>query len=267
MANPVQKDFSVIGGITILNSNLTGVATEGSAVEIDTEGKSLAVVQVTGTWTGTLSLQVTVSGDVWVTAGSAATFVNVATRSAGATITTNGIYQFDVSGYTSVRVTATAAMTGTANVLLNATSFALASGLGTPAILSGSALIGDVGGGVRATSGGLSTPNRLTSAAAGNNSTLVKSSAGRVYKITGYNAATTLRFLKLYNKTTAPVVGTDTPVNTFALPPSKDFDIDFGIIGRSFATGIGFGLSTGVADADTGALVAGDILAMNTHFS
>lgn len=266
MANPVQKDFSVVGDITILNSNLTGVATAGSAVEIDTEGKSLAVVQITGTWTGTLSLQVTVSGDVWVTVGSAA-FANVATRGVATTITTNGVYQFDVSGYTSVRVTATAAMTGTANMLLNATSFALTTGLGTAAIVGGTAAIGDVGGVVRATSGGLSTPNRLVSAAAGNNATLVKATAGRIYKITGYNAATTLRFLKLYNKATAPVVGTDTPPDTFALLPSSDFDIDFGIIGRSFSTGIGFGLSTGAADADTGALVAGDILVMNTYFS
>jgi hypothetical protein len=266
MASPVQKDFSVVGDITILNSNLTGVATAGSAVEIDTEGKSLAVVQVTGTWTGTLSLQVTVSSDVWVTVGSA-TFANAATRGVGTTITANGIYQFDVSGYTSVRVTATAAMTGTANMLLNATSFALTNGLGTPAILSGTASIGDVGGSVRSTSGGLSTPNRLVSAAAGNNATLVKATAGRVYKITGYNAATALRFLKLYNKATAPVVGTDTPVDMFALLPSKDFGIDFEILGRSFTTGIGFGLSTGAADADTGALVAGDILAMNTYFA
>jgi hypothetical protein len=263
MANPVQKDFSVVGDITILNSNLTGVATAGSAVEIDTEAKSLAVVQVAGTWTGTLSLQVTVNGAVWVTVGSAA-FVNAATRGVATTLTANGVYQFDVSGYTAVRVTATAAVTGTANILLNATSFALT---GTTTILAGSSLVGDVGGGVRATSGGLGTPNRLVSAAAGNNATLVKATAGRIYKITGYSAATALRFLKLYNKATAPVVGTDTPVDTFALPASSSFDIDFGLLGRSFATGIGFGLSTGAADADTGALVAGDILAVNTYFA
>lgn len=106
---------------------------------------------------------------------------------------------------------------------------------------------------------------RLLSAAASVNSTLVKSSRGRVFRIAGFNANAAARYLKLYNKATAPTVGTDTPVWTEYLAPTSKFSIDLG--GLYFATGIGFGLTTAGADADTGALTAADILAMNLTYA
>jgi len=66
------------------------------------------------------------------------------------------------------------------------------------------------------------------------------------------NLRTSSLFLKLYNKATAPTVGTDTPVMTIALPT-----LHVGIIpfegGIPFSLGIGVGATTGVADSDTGA--------------
>ncbi len=269
MSTPILRDFSVVGNITILNSNLGGKATADSAVEIDADGRSLGTVQITGNWTGTLVLQGTINGTNWVQIGGTP-FMNVNTRTAALSITANGIYQFDASGYLKTRVTASAAVTGTAGLTVNHTSFALNTGVVNPVSISGStvlgagtALVGDVAGGVRATTGGLSAPTRNLAAAATTNSTLVKGAAGRVYKITGYNAAAAVRYLKLYNKATAPAVGTDAPVVTIALAPLKDFTIDFDMIGEYFSTGIGFGLTTGPLDADTGALTAGDIVGMN----
>lgn len=261
MTNPVLKDFSATGNITVLNSNLggPGAPTAGSSLEINTEGRSLLAVQVTGTWTGTLTLQATVNGENWVTVGGPV-FMSVASRTTSASsISSNGVYQADVSGYIESRITASAAITGTAVLHINSTSFALLSGVNA----ASTNLIGDVSGNVRSTSGGLSAPNRLLAAAAGLNATLVKATAGRVYKITGYNAATTLRYLKLYNKATAPAPGTDTPVVTLALPPSAAFDFDFGLLGQFFSAGIGYGLTTGNPDADIGALTAGDVVAIN----
>ena len=135
------------------------------------------------------------------------------------------------------------------------------------ALPAGTNLIGDVGGQVRATSGGLASISRLLSSAASTNATVVKGSAGRAYKIRGYNAAAAVRYLKLYNKATAPTVGTDTPVATIALKPSDIFDIDFGLLGEYFGTGIGYALTTGAPDADTGALTAGDVLGMNIWYA
>lgn len=133
-------------------------------------------------------------------------------------------------------------------------------------IAAGTNAIGDVGVQLRSSGGTAYSISRLLSAAATTNGTLVKSSAGKIGKIVGYNAAAAVRYLKLYNKATTPAPGTDTPVVTIALLPSKEFTIDWTDIGLTFATGIGFGLTTGGADADTGALTAGDILGLNLFY-
>ena len=106
---------------------------------------------------------------------------------------------------------------------------------------------------------------RLISAAASTNATSVKASAGEVHKIRGFNNNAAARFLKFYNKASAPTVGSDTPVLTYRLAPTADFAID--LDGFYFSTGIAFAITTAAADADTGALTAGDIVAMNISYA
>jgi hypothetical protein len=99
--------------------------------------------------------------------------------------------------------------------------------------------------------------SRILSAAASTNATSAKASAGDLFQIVGYNAIGSLRYLKLYNKASAPTVGSDTPTHTFVIPPGPfvlDFPTPF-----YFSTGIAYALTTAGADADTGALTAGDI--------
>jgi len=78
--------------------------------------------------------------------------------------------------------------------------------------------------------------------------------------LTGYyiynNAATTL-YVKFYDKATAPTVGTDTPKLTLAIPAGAAANRTSNI---TFALGFGVGATTGVADADTGAPAANDIV-------
>jgi hypothetical protein len=50
------------------------------------------------------------------------------------------------------------------------------------------------------------------------------------------------------------------PFLTLALPPNAAFAFDFCV---TFGVGIAYALTTGAADADTGALAAGDILDLN----
>lgn len=119
--------------------------------------------------------------------------------------------------------------------------------------------------GASSATGGISSTSRILSAAASTNATSVKASAGRVYAIQGYNASASVRYVKLYNKASAPTVGTDTPVKTLAIPPGSGFAFDWPH-GYSFATGIALALATGSADADTGALTAGDILGLNVDY-
>lgn len=104
---------------------------------------------------------------------------------------------------------------------------------------------------------------RLLSAAGSTNATLVKGGNGTLGHIVGHNAKAAVVYLKLYDKATAPTVGTDTPRMTIHLPASASFQFDFDMY---FSAGIGFALTGAAADADTTALVAGDILALNINY-
>jgi hypothetical protein len=137
----------------------------------------------------------------------------------------------------------------------------------TAAIGAGANLVGDVGNQARATTGGIAAPFRLLSSAATTNATLVKNAAGRMFLITGRNNAAAIRYLKFYNKNSAPTVGTDVPVLTIALDASAQFEIDLNPYGQFFTTGIAFAITGAVADNDTTAIAAADILALNIWYA
>lgn len=102
------------------------------------------------------------------------------------------------------------------------------------------------------------TPYKLVSAAS-TNATSVKSSAGTVHMVSAQNANASPRYLKLYNKASAPTVGTDTPVQVYMLPAGGGIALEIGS-GLDFSTGIALALTTGAADNDTGAVAANDIV-------
>lgn len=112
--------------------------------------------------------------------------------------------------------------------------------------------------------GGTAT-SRIASAAATNNATVVKAAAGRVYRASLYNAAATPRYLKFYNKATAPNPAADTPVWTEYLPATSKTVIDFQ--GLVFSAGISLALVTGAGDTDNTSLTLADILALNVSYS
>jgi len=92
----------------------------------------------------------------------------------------------------------------------------------------------------------------------------VKGTAGTLYGVMFSNMATSTRFLKFYNATAASVtVGTTTPVMTLALPGNTSDDISgvFSIPqGIAFGTAITVAATTGIADNDTGAPSANDVI-------
>lgn len=111
------------------------------------------------------------------------------------------------------------------------------------------------------TAGG-ATPYKLVSAAS-TNATSVKASAGQVYMITASNVNAAVRYLKLYNKASAPTVGTDTPVFTFAIPGNTagaGTNIPVPAVGLAFSTGIAFALTTEATDAGTTGVAASEIV-------
>lgn len=110
--------------------------------------------------------------------------------------------------------------------------------------------------------------SRIASAAASVNATSAKGSAGNVFKVFGNNAKASIIYVKIYNKATAPTVGTDTPVLTIPIAASSRFDIDLGgAIGFYLGTGIAYGFTTDAADNGTTALLAADILGFTLTYA
>lgn len=90
----------------------------------------------------------------------------------------------------------------------------------------------------------------------------VKATAGNVYGYYFGNTTASARYLKFYNATAATVVvGTTAPVITMYLPPTSAGHVTFPYP-ITFSTAICVAATTGVADADTGAPGASDVLVM-----
>lgn len=125
---PGQSSGSKKGNITTQNLVPAGVATDGSAVELELGGAyNFLGIQVTGTYTGALSVQFTVDGTTWVTVGGTVvgnSIEDITVGTAAATIASaaQGIRRIRCTGMLKARVTGLAAMTGTAVVSLVATN-------------------------------------------------------------------------------------------------------------------------------------------------
>jgi len=107
---------------------------------------------------------------------------------------------------------------------------------------------------VQAQSSG-TTGSRVVASASSNTATSLKASAGNIYEIDVFNVAAYDVFLKLYNKASAPTVGSDTPVWTIPIKTGTGYSRSFPF-GRNFSTGIAYAITKLQADSDTTALAA-----------
>ena len=88
----------------------------------------------------------------------------------------------------------------------------------------------------------------------------VKATAGNVYGYYFFNASASIRYLKFYNATAASTtVGTTTPVMTLPLPAGGAGHISLPVP-VAFSTAITIAATTGLADNDTGAPSANDVV-------
>jgi len=93
---------------------------------------------------------------------------------------------------------------------------------------------------------------------------VVKASEGTLHGFWIANANAAARFLKIYNKATAPTAA-DTPVMTLRLAPTSSnfLSISGGI---RFSAGISMRATTAIADNDVGAPTANDVCANLFYF-
>ena len=101
---------------------------------------------------------------------------------------------------------------------------------------------------------------------AGLNATLLKNAGGNISFISVSNIDTVPVYFKLYNKSSAPVVGTDVPVKVFMIPSGQTLIVNLGFSGARLASGIGYGISLGVANTDITPVLA-DTVIVGAEFS
>jgi len=121
---------------------------------------------------------------------------------------------------------------------------------------------------VSAAAGGIATIHRLVSAAASNNATSVKASAGRLYRLKGINHAAGYRYLKIYNKASTPAPGSDNALimDVFEIAPNSSFEYALSP-GIYCSAGIAYAIVTGSADTDNTSATAGDITHLSIYYA
>lgn len=247
------------GNITTQNLNPnSGVPTAGSFVQLpNTQDYDTIAIQVTGTYTGALSLQATIDGTNWKTLGGpqAITDVNTAAQSANIASATQSVFQADVSGFQAVRITALAAVTGTAVVSIVGTLSNGITGIDTPITLVA---------GQTTSSNPVGIANNLTTttavnSAASTNAANVKTSNTNLYSAVAHNTSAATKYIRFYNKGSAPVPGTDTPIVVIAVPASSSKEVIFGAVGMKFASGLGVAITNAAAVLDATVVAAGDV--------
>lgn len=226
------------GPLTALNDTLQIATSTMGSVGID----------VRGTFVGTITFQVSIDGENWISLPMLA--VGSSTNVATATTTTAaGAWVGCVAGVAQFRARMTAYTSGSAMVTIRAEenpgviqNFSNGATTQAVTITEGTLLTG--------TNYGLIT-------AATTNGANIKATAGNLYELLVFNVTAATIYVKLYNKASAPTVGTDVPILTIPVAAGAVWQGEFGRIGKRFATGISIAVTGAAAATDATVIAAG----------
>lgn len=125
------------------------------------------------------------------------------------------------------------------------------------------AYLTDINGNPVGAAAGPTQSARVMSAAT-TNATSVKATPGTLASVNLFNSGAAAAFFKLYNKASAPTVGTDVPVWTIAVPAggSVSYQLATGMV---FSLGIAYAITNLVADTDTTAVLLSQVTGMITY--
>lgn len=93
--------------------------------------------------------------------------------------------------------------------------------------------------------------------AATTNGALIITGSKILNEITISNLTAAIIYVKLYNKATAPTVGTDVPLVTIPVPVGGLVALEFGTMGKRFTLGLGIAVTGAAAATDTTAVAVG----------
>lgn len=263
---------------TVSWTSATAVNTASSISIAGMNAVSVTLIPTTTFTAGVLTFEVSPDNTNWVPIAMAR--IDSYTSESSYTIAAgiNRGWTTSVDGFNNFRVRLSTAITGTgtATIIIIPQAFAIepmvtvgqatAGNLQTTigaALPTGTNQIGNVGH-IARTSGGASMFTLVS--AATTNSTNIKSSFGEVYGIQASNTGASPAFLKFYNLTTAPTVGTSTVVKTLIIPAGGGIVVAANDIGIAFSTGIGIGITGAAASTDTTAVAAAQVVVNVDYF-
>ena len=240
---------------------ITGSVTAATqTVSADVTSCSNVVAHVTGTFAGHNStFEGSIDGGTsWFTIQAVRSNANTIETATGALSAAPAYaWELSVNAFTNVRVRATAHTSGTANWRFTLGTYAtepIPAIQTHPVSQSGTWNVTPV----------TPTTNFLNSAAT-TNATAVKASAGTLWSAVATNTSASTRYLKLYNKASAPTVGTDVPVLVITLPATSTVNVSGGSNGVRFSTGIALAVTGAAGDTDTTAIGAAEIKVASTY--
>jgi hypothetical protein len=120
----------------------------------------------------------------------------------------------------------------------------------SPSVTIGSGTVTTVGAVTNAGTPAAPTNYFLSTAASTNGALIITATLG-VNAFYAFNGGGADAFVKLYNKATAPVVGTDVPEMTIRVPAGNQIELAPGFNGYRFPLGLGIAVTGGAAVADT----------------
>lgn len=114
-----------------------------------------------------------------------------------------------------------------------------------------------------------SYPYKLISTASTNSNNISSTTDTKLYLVSAIGLTSTVRYLKLYDTSVAPVVGVDIPLLTIPVPTNLQgagivipFDTPI-----NFGNGLGIAITSGSADNDAGIIGAGDVIVNLTYLN
>lgn len=262
-SNPASYP-DVTGSITAIQATIATPVAGGTVIG-DVSRASNVMMFCTGTFAGinvSFEGSLEATGENWFGVQAVRSNANTIETATGA-LSAMPVYAWELSvnALARVRVRATSRTSGTQNWLFKLGTYAT-----EPIPAAQVTATQAVSGTVTANQGTLATPTASNiNSAATTNAAFIKNAAGTVYNILASNTNASPRYVKFYNKASAPTVGTDVPIITITVPANGTIHADMGTLGHRFATGIAIAITAGAADSDTAAIGANEVKVLTSY--
>jgi hypothetical protein len=255
----VPVDANSVPSTTFTYTNTGAIAVSTVVIgPIDCSQFKVAAIQCTAYASGSFSAELS-NDNITYTTALVGQVANPAFQANNGTINGVALYHTNTLGFKFFRIRTTV------SVASGTTGFSVA--LSQSSLPYSVAVMGTVGTQtsiIPNAAYGYSLYHTLVSAA-GTNATSVKAGPASIGTIILSNTSLSTKFVKFFNKASAPTVGTDTPVLQFAVSAGQTLDISTSFAGLRLSTGFAYAITGGSALLDTTAVAAGDVLVNITY--